>query len=437
MKIIVLGGGHGGLVAARDLAAGGHEVTVYEKRAEAAVGYDWHDDVDKRVFDDLALPLPPEDTYFKARELSLLAPDSKKWIKIKQTKRNKTYSFERKPLLAALYKSAKDAGVKVLFETCADGLIIDGAAVKGVVMGGEELFADLVIDSAGLFSPYRESLPESFGIVARPGDGDIFYVYKGFYESDENAEKDEVNTNRCYIMPAGLRGIAWCVQDPPTGYINVFVGQTGGLTREEIDGILDFLRKDNPCIGERLVRGGLTAAIPIRYPASRMVADGYAIVGDAAFMTVPLNGSGMLSSMYAGSYLAEAVNKSGSSSVAALWAYQAKFMQNVGARNAAIDVIRRWINTVEPGDLRFLLEKGIITGKNISDMAENVIPAVKTEEVIKRFFASGKKNLSLMVDAVGLLTKIVKTYAVSRMIPQRYSVKKAAAWEKDYNELFS
>ena len=39
-KIIVAGGGHGGIAAAMLLAKKGYDVTVYEKNAEDKMGYD-------------------------------------------------------------------------------------------------------------------------------------------------------------------------------------------------------------------------------------------------------------------------------------------------------------------------------------------------------------------------------------------------------------
>ena len=42
-RIIVAGGGHGGIGAAALLAKNGHDVTVYEKHAREEMGYDWTD----------------------------------------------------------------------------------------------------------------------------------------------------------------------------------------------------------------------------------------------------------------------------------------------------------------------------------------------------------------------------------------------------------
>ena len=49
-KIIVAGGGHGGIAAAAILAEHGFDITVYEKNKREDMGYDWTDIFDARVF---------------------------------------------------------------------------------------------------------------------------------------------------------------------------------------------------------------------------------------------------------------------------------------------------------------------------------------------------------------------------------------------------
>ena len=49
-RILVAGGGHGGIGAAYALAKNCYDVTVVEKNSRAAMGYDWTDIFDKKGF---------------------------------------------------------------------------------------------------------------------------------------------------------------------------------------------------------------------------------------------------------------------------------------------------------------------------------------------------------------------------------------------------
>ena len=58
-KILVLGAGQGGMVAAIKLAEAGYDVTVLEAAKEAEAGYPWYDDIRHDIFDLVDIPEPP------------------------------------------------------------------------------------------------------------------------------------------------------------------------------------------------------------------------------------------------------------------------------------------------------------------------------------------------------------------------------------------
>lgn len=92
----------------------------------------------------------------------------------------------------------------------------------------------------------------------------------------------------------------------------MLIGRAGELPKETFDRAYKALKASNPIISDEIVRGGRTCIIPIRYPLTHMVADGYAAIGDAAFMTIPMIGSGIENSMKAACILADTIIKSNS-----------------------------------------------------------------------------------------------------------------------------
>ena len=62
-NIIVAGLGHGGIAAAALLAKAGCDVTVYEKKKEGTLGYDWTDIFAPDALDIAGMDMPDEDKY--------------------------------------------------------------------------------------------------------------------------------------------------------------------------------------------------------------------------------------------------------------------------------------------------------------------------------------------------------------------------------------
>jgi flavin-dependent dehydrogenase len=69
-----------------------------------------------------------------------------------------------------------------------------------------------------------------------------------------------------------------------------------------------------------------------------MVFDGYAAIGDSAFMTVPIIGSGIANSLKAARMLADTIlaDRDGAYDFEHLWKYQTRYYKNIGAGLAAV-----------------------------------------------------------------------------------------------------
>ncbi|MDR1939474.1 MAG: NAD(P)/FAD-dependent oxidoreductase [Clostridiales bacterium] len=433
MRVLVIGAGHGGLTAARGLAKNGHDVTVYEKNLRDESGYEWHDDANPRFLEELGLPLPPAGTYFTKREWSIIVPGSNRWLKLKQKPETLDYSFFRRPLAKVFADGAERAGAKIEFGQRVERLITDGPRVLGAAVGGKEIFCDLVIDSSGATSPFRDGLSESAGITkGKPHE--LFFGYRAFYEVDESAARDPEHTNRCYPKLLGKQGISWCIQDPQ-GTVNVLIGMTGALKKDDFDELLAALKKDNPIIGEKIALGGIFTVIPARYPATKPVADGYAAVGDAAYMTIPLIGSGIASSSKAGVMLAETVNKYGSASLEVLWRYHVRFMREIGAKHMAIDCVKRWLLSADEKLLADVFNSGMIAEEDFVTMMTGgmIKPGLK--------FLTGKiipsiKNPMIAAALAPILLKSIRASVAGAKIPAEYDKKKVEAWIKKVERFF-
>ena len=435
---LVAGAGHGGLCAALHLAKAGQRVTVVEQRPRQLLGYDWTDAVERGVlvrngFSDL--PGEHTGTYHNA---AMFGP-SKRWPKLPaEPTVPRQMHAERRELLAVMIADCAAAGVAFLFETEVTGPTVKDGRVSGLrTRGGKNLMADMVIDAAGWQSPVRRllaheqvGLPENFLIPARLGQGQVFYVWRGYLDRLPGHAPEHIS--KYYLGHRGRKGFSWVIANP--GSMDVLLGNIDRpLTQEEIAEGLADLREDNPLLGEELLRGGQQATIPLRRPLGLLVADGYAAVGDSACMTDPLGGSGVGSAMDQGKVLAEVLLEcNGDFSLAKLWKYQVRtFTEKPAAEigfatadaqdRAATDVLKSTILALNPGQMDLLFRRGLIA-----------MGGVKGPKDAVKVLLRNLDHLPLVLRLAKMGGRSAKIRAIVRNIPAGYEPGAVAEWVKAY-----
>ncbi len=432
-KIIIVGIGQGGILAAAKLAALGYDIEVFEQKKREELAYDWHDDVSKAIFTRVNLPLPQEKDYFEKKNWSFFAPFTDNPIRIKQDKDKLDYSIERRPLLDMLIKKVPSS-VKIHYNTKAAKLLVEEEKVKGIVLeNGETLRSELVIDSSGAKSALRRSLPNSYGIEHRASVNELFYAYRAFFEN--SGSKGEItDTNKVYLKHLGENGLSWCILDP-SGLVNVLIGRLGILNDYDIHKALIALKEDNPIIGEKVVRGGFTSCIPVRYPLTRMVGEGYLALGDAAFMTIPMLGSGIASAMLAATILYEVLSKNPDLAPENLWKYQVAFYKECGARHAAVDIMKRFMLKCSVKELQYMFGSGLLSEDDMkkSSIGELVtVDLQSAKQKAKHFF----KRPILMFKLLDVVNRANAVYRRGIRIPETYDIGKILRWEKRIKYFF-
>ena len=84
-KIIVIGAGQGGLVAAKHLKNFGHDVVVYEAESRENAAHPWRDDIRRAVFEEAGLtPIPVSDCVQK-NKWKFVSPDEKSTLRVPMT----------------------------------------------------------------------------------------------------------------------------------------------------------------------------------------------------------------------------------------------------------------------------------------------------------------------------------------------------------------
>ncbi|MCQ2462577.1 MAG: NAD(P)/FAD-dependent oxidoreductase [Clostridia bacterium] len=426
MKITVIGAGQGGLRAAAVLACRGMDVTVYEKNSRDALGINWFDGVETKLFTDLDLDVPVDS--FKGFPVSFIAPFSEKKLYLRCPEDGMDWSVNRRSFSSQLVKAAEEGGAKIHFDTAVTSLICDKDRVKGVVVDGNEIFSDLVIDSSGVFSKFRASLPTRAHMTPIPEKEDVFNVYRGIYsQTPDFPVLPDDEKFKMHLKYKGKNSISWCGVEP-SGELNVLCGMIGELNADDFKELFGSLVSENPIIGELKDGRSAYASIPVRSPLSVFVFPGYTAIGDAAFMTIPIMGNGIANSIRAGQMLADTIIGDDSVSIETLWKYQAEYYRKIGAVCCLLDWCKRGLLACDNSELRRFMESGIVSDGEIYAVTSGrglwLSPAQWIDK-IRKLILSRK----LIGPLAGYAAKGLKAMLTALSVPAQYDSIKVMRWQ--------
>lgn len=435
-KVIVIGLGQGGALVAGKLALAGYDVEVFERASRGATSHDWHDDIRFDIFEICGIAPPPTHCYTQKSKWLFVSPDEKNSLKVPPAKPMEEVSVSRRGLVDHLVALAEESGAKVHFDTPVERLVLDGDSVVGVVVDGEELHADLVVDASGFNSPFRAQIPAKFGVPAEAGKGGVMKGWRGFFVRNEEAETPDPEST-LYVKHLDGAGISWCNLND-RNEVDVLIGRIDTLTEEDKDKCLEALYKSHPILTDQVLKEGKWVDIGLRCTAGGIVADGYALVGDSAFMTMPFMGSGIEASMKAGLWLGEHIISTNPDKFDAehLWGYQVKYFEELGASYTLVDVVKRWALNINPDEINWLFGCGAVTNEDMALLSTDTENPVKlTAKDILKKVGILLKNSHLIGQAIKWVLKGVNAMNVAKKLPKKYNLKKVQKWQNKYDNI--
>ncbi len=427
-KILVAGAGHGGLIVAANLAKIGFDVTVIEKNDKESLGYDWTDIFDINSFIEANVPISSKINFDYKEDMIFYTPSLNYFKKPIVPISEKEVKMERKQIYDILIGFALKNGVKIMYNTPVKKAICTSERVIGIKTDKQDIYADLIIDACGMNSPVRSSLPKTFGIEKKIKDSEQFYVYRAFYNKIKNTKTKE--KYKVYLLPRKNKGICWVATEDD--YVDVLIGRFYPINQTIVDDDLKWLRKINK-IGATKIRGGQFERIPIRRPLSQIVCNGYAAIGNSAFMTVPLMGSGIAICAKSAKILTDVLikNKDTNYEFADLWEYQVNFYKKIGYDLAYKDILKSTIINMDSEYMDTIFKNNIINDKILSDMTNG--KELKLER--KDIFKQGKNGILHPKILFLIGNSLINSQKISKLcknIPTEYSIEKIELWKKEY-----
>ncbi len=437
-KIIVAGGGHGGIATAMLLAQRGFDVTVYEKNSRENMGYDWTDIFDRKGFSSIGLSLPEENLYRIKQDMTFYGPSYATALTQNVPEAEREIQMERKDIYKYIIAHAEKAGVKFQFECAVNKPIMFGNRVVGISTDKGEFYGDLTIDACGMNSPVRGSLPEHLGVQNSSIDYEQFYVYRAYF--NKTAEVEKKDFFKLVLLPENELGISWVNTEKE--HTDVLIGRFMPFTLEEANEKIAKMREKNPSIGTEIVRGGAFANIPVRQPLGILVADGYVAIGDSAFMTVPIIGSGIANCFKAAKILANAIcdDKNGDYSAESLWKYQKDFYKKIGSAMAPLACVKLLLTRLEGEELDYIFATGILNAEDMTIGADDtslgaMLSGVKLDDV-KLKLKGLINNKAVLKKVIRMVVELGKATVITGAMPKIYNRKAVNAWAKQYNNCF-
>ncbi|HDI02458.1 MAG TPA: NAD(P)/FAD-dependent oxidoreductase, partial [Ignisphaera sp.] len=367
-----VGGGVSGLFAAHNLAKYGLRVAVIEMKKEEDIGVKvCGDAIGKHHFEELGLEPPTlgfdgENVY---KGVKLVSPDEQHILTVS----GEGYALNRKNFGLRLYRMAVNSGADVFTEHIFIKPVIEGAWIRGIVAkslsGAKTTFSShIVIDASGVPAVVRSSLPREWWVAEPVPKEDYNITFREIWNGDIEIGTDYawiyLNTE---IAPGGY----WWLFPKGKGIYNVGLGvqwrKNAPNPRIQFEKYIRARYKNR--VSEVIHAGG--GIVPTRRPIPCMVWNGFIVVGDAALTANPVHGGGIGSSMLSAKLAADTIIESlsrGEPSLEALWSYHIRYHRAYGAKQASLDILRMFLQTMSNEGLNFVFKSKLVNGAEVYDI---------------------------------------------------------------------
>ena len=293
------------------------------------------------------------------------------------------YVLNRKVLPQRQLRDAEKLGVEFLFDTYAEALRTTDGAITGVHCRSArdnfkfEKSSKLVVDATGSASRLRTGLPIPSHIEKQIDKENDMESTGRYIIQFEAGKKDSTffDSNFCIIhldQEIAPGGYAW-VFPKGENKMNVGLGVQRRLLErrnrelgrnDTLQSLIDHYIRTNPVIKtwkpSALVedRGNEKGSwqVPVRRQNDCMVANGYMIVGDAAWMPRPIDAGGIGPAIYAGTIAGKVIAESleaKDTSERGLWKFNTEYVKTYGYRMASFEILRRFLQILSNDDLNY------------------------------------------------------------------------------------
>jgi digeranylgeranylglycerophospholipid reductase len=366
------------------------------------------------------------------------------------------YILNRKLLPQKQLRDALRLGIEIKNDIALRNLVAQEGTIIGVE--GQDMknkvpfksTSRLVIDCTGVTSVLRTNLSIRSFIQRRIDRDDLEATGRYIYSFERGSEdKTFFDSDYCLIhldQRIAPGGYAWVF---PKGHNKVNVGlgvqqksldkfNRNNRTHKNLKTLIDEYVRINPVFKQPQIadtdedsgNGWGTWQVSVRRQNDCMVANGYMLVGDSAWMPKPLDAGGIgpaiIAATLAGKHAVNAI-ESRNYSETSLWSYNKDFIDCYGYKTAGLEVFRRMLQGLNNDQINYGM-KHFLSKFDIDKITDGEHPEFSMVDKVNLFVrgAINKKLADDLRHTAEVNKKLVAHYHNYPEVPEKF-----VAWEND------
>jgi geranylgeranyl reductase family protein len=417
--VLIIGGGFAGASTAYNLAKKGLKVLLIDSKPWERIGdKPCGDAVSKEHFDRLGMPYPEgKELEQKIEGIKIYSPD----MKTVWTVKGEGFELNAPAYNQRILREAEKGGVEIRDMTTAARPVFSDGFVRGAVLVDRrtnreyEVRAKVVVEATGYSMSVRSKLPPGHVLAEPLDDKDTDIAYREVGYTSANIEEPEYL--RIFITQQASPGGYWWYFPKGKDKVNVGLGIQGGMNYGSVhEYYRKYLSVYAPDLKEVKIRGG--ALVPTRRPITTLVWNGMIVVGDSAFTVNPVHGGGKGSAMISGYCAAKAILNAfevGSFDARTLWDTNRCYLEMYGAKQASLEIFRRFLQKLSDADINYGMEKRVIREEDLLEASVSGDLHLSVADKAMRILAGlGRPSLlfklKTVADFMGQMKSLYKRY---------------------------
>jgi digeranylgeranylglycerophospholipid reductase len=331
------------------------------------------------------------------------------------------YILNRRILPQKQLLDAQKLGVEIRGNIALRSVLVEDDKVVGIE--GQDLKTNeafkktskLVVDASGVTSVLRTNLPIKSYIQKKIDRVDLEATGRYIYSFEKASEdKTYFDPQYCIIhldQKLAPGGYAWVF---PKGENKVNIGlgvqqkaldrhNASSGVRHDVKTLIDNYVKSNPVISKPMIasdemdngNGWGTWQVSVRRQNDCLVANGYMIVGDSAWMPKPLDAGGIgpaiIAATIAGKDAVEAIEATDTTEDG-LWKYNIDYMNEYGYKTAGLEVFRRMLQTLTNEEINYGM-KHFLSKMDIDSITDGQHPEFSSLDMMSMIIRGSFKRL--------------------------------------------